>query len=317
MIVEADRMFACGDALQALTMMDASACRKMNRSRRKLGLTEAAATGGVKREVMDTTSRLKAHRIVRAYLERRRPIAEEARKQIHLVSYPRSGNTLVRRYLSILQGRQQSSVYPGDVVDMATVGLTRELDRIDLVKIHRLPPDENDVVYIVRDGRNATLSFVYLNFLAGGHNLSRLDQAWEAIRQIDESEGSWGERVGQILQQADQRRILFVRYEDLVAAPQIEIVRIARFVGAELSDEAIEGCLELERGTGNYVRNPLSGYLYEPDRSSIYDLLQRHRKEDYWRYIFDHRCRRHFHERGGTEPLMHFGYEQSSDWWKS
>jgi hypothetical protein len=266
---------------------------------------------------MDTTTKLKGHRIVRAYLERHGRIAEAARKQVHLVSYPRSGNTLVRRYLSILQGRLQPSVYPGDVIDMATVGLTRDLDRVDLVKSHRLPPDENDVVYIVRDGRNATLSFLYLNFLAGGHNLSRLDQAWEAIHRLDEREGSWGEHVGQILHQADQRRILFVRYEDLIAAPQIEIARIARFAGAKLSTEAIDSCLELERGVDSYVVNPLSGYLDEPDRNSIYDLLQRHRKEDYWRYIFDRRCKEHFHERGGTEPLMHFGYERSGDWWKT
>ena len=266
---------------------------------------------------MGATARLKGHRIVKAYLDRQGCAGEAARRQIHLVSYPRSGNTLMRRYLSILQGRAQQSAYADDVIDAATVALTRELDGFDIVKSHQLPDDEKDVIYILRDGRNATLSFLYMNFLAGGHSFSRPNQTWDAIRQLDEQEGSWSEHVGKILRQRRERRIIFLRYEDLIANPQAEISRVASFLGRALSEETIARCLEMERDLESYADNPLNGYLYEPAPGTIYDLLKRHRTGDYWRHIFDERCRRHFHEHGGSEALMHFGYERSSDWWQT
>jgi hypothetical protein len=42
---------------------------------------------------------------------------------------------------------------------------------------------------------------------------------------------------------------------------------------------------------------------------SIYGLLQRHRREDYWRCIFDAPSQRYFH----AELLLHLGYERSED----
>ena len=58
------------------------------------------------------------------------------RKLVYLVSYPRSGNTLVREYFSLLQGRAQHSIYPGDVVDATDAALTHALDHIEIIKSH-------------------------------------------------------------------------------------------------------------------------------------------------------------------------------------
>jgi hypothetical protein len=264
---------------------------------------------------MNTTDELKAHRIVRAYLDRVGRVDAVPTRRIYLVSYPRSGSTLVRKYLSILQGRPQRSIYRDDVVDAATIALTRALDDVEVVKSHRLPPGDDDVIYIVRDGRNATLSFLYLAFLSGGHRLEKLSEAWDGIKQLDEVEGSWGEHVAQAIRERGRRRILFVRYEDIIRSPRDEIARIACFMAADLPSEVIADCLRLASGGNEHFRNPLSGYSYQPEPGSIYDLLKRHRHEDYWRYIFDARCRKHFHDCGGTEPLIHFGYERSCEWW--
>ncbi|MEA2783091.1 MAG: sulfotransferase [Rhodospirillaceae bacterium] len=265
---------------------------------------------------MNTTDELKAHRIVRAYLDRVGRVGAAAARRIYLVSYPRSGSTLVRKYLSILQGCPQRSIYHDDVVDAATIALTRALDHVEVIKSHRLPPGDDDIIYIVRDGRNATLSFLYLSFLSGGHRLTKLSEAWDGIRQLDEVEGSWGEHVARALGERGRRRILFVRYEDLIRNPHDEMTRIACFMAADLPSEVIASCLRLASSWDGYSRKPLSGYTYEPDPGSIYDLLKRYRGEDYWRHIFDSRCRSHFHERGGTGPLLHFDYERSTDWWK-
>src|SRR5260370_288214 len=73
------------------------------------------------------------------------------RRRVHLVSYPRSGNTLVRQYFSILQGRAQPSVYAGDVVEAKGFALTRSLDNVELVKSHQIPDDDGAMIYLVRD----------------------------------------------------------------------------------------------------------------------------------------------------------------------
>jgi hypothetical protein len=84
------------------------------------------------------------------------------------------------------------------------------------------------------------------------------------------------------------------------------MTRIACFMAADLPSEVIASCLRLASSWDGYSRKPLSGYTYEPDPGSIYDLLKRYRGEDYWRHIFDSRCRSHFHERGGTGPFAAF-----------
>jgi hypothetical protein len=112
------------------------------------------------------------------------------------------------------------------------------------------------------------------------------------------------------------RQTLFVRYEALVRTPEATLARMAHFVGAEVCAETLDECVRRQSASGRYAANPYNGYLYEPTQNSIYDILKRHRREDYWRHIFDARSKRYFHEAGGSGFLQHFGYELSADWWK-
>jgi hypothetical protein len=238
------------------------------------------------------------------------------RRRAYLVSYPRSGNTLVREYFAILQGRPQPSIYEGDVVMSANAALTRSLDHVELIKSHQMPADGSPIIYLVRDGRNATLSFLYMAFLFGGHQFSRLAEVYDGLRHLDEAEGRWADHVAQALAQAQTRQIQVVRYEDMICSPQAELARMARFMGVELSAEMLDECVRRQTAFSSYAKNPHNGYLYEPAKGSIYDILKGHRREDYWRHIFDARSKQYFHDRGGTRWLLHFGYERSADWWK-
>jgi hypothetical protein len=239
-----------------------------------------------------------------------------ARKRAHLVSYPRSGNTLVREFLAILQGRPQPSVYAGDVVGSRNAALTHALDRIDVVKSHQMPADGDAMIYLVRDGRNATLSFLYMSYLFGGHTFSALSEVYDGIRQLDEAEGSWADNVADALLLSESRPTLFVRYEDLVSAPQTALGQIARFLGADVPAEVLDDCIRRQKTSVSYVANPKNGYLYRPPKGSIYDLLKQHRRDSYWRHIFDDRSRKYFHASGATQFLLHFDFERSADWWK-
>ena len=238
------------------------------------------------------------------------------RKHAYLVSYPRSGNTLVRSYFAILQGRPQASVYAADVVRAVNGPLTRALDHIALTKSHQMPADEAPMIYLVRDGRNATLSFLYMAFLFGGHRYCALGEVYDGIRHLHDREGGWADHVAQALALSETRPTLFLRYEDLLSAPQAALAQMLRFLDAEVPPEILEDCVRRQKASDDYAANPYNGFLYEPPKGSIYALLKQHRGGDYWRHIFDDRSKRYFHESGGTQFLLHFGYERATDWWK-
>jgi len=238
------------------------------------------------------------------------------RTTVYLVSYPRSGNTLVREYFSLLQGRAQRSVYEGDVVDSPEAALTHALDHVELVKSHQIPSDPSPMIYLVRDGRNATLSFLYMKFLFGDHRYSALTEAYEGIWRLNAVEGSWADHVSEAVRQSAVRKVLFVRYEDLISSPETALQRISEFVEADVAAAALGECIRRQKRCSRYVQNPYNGYLYTPAKGSIYDVLKQHRDGDYWRHIFDVRSRRYFHDCGGTRMLLRFGYERSEDWWE-
>jgi Sulfotransferase domain len=238
------------------------------------------------------------------------------RKIVYLVSYPRSGNTLVREYFAILQGRAQRSVYDGDVVEAPDPALTHALDHVEIIKSHQIPAGGSPMIYLVRDGRNATLSFLYMAFLFGGHRYFALTEAYEGIWRLGAAEGSWADHVAEAVRQSAVREVLFVRYEDVVSGPEAALQRMIDFTGAEAPAEVLSECVRRQKRSSRYEQNPKNGYLYQPARGSIYDVLKRNRRGDYWRDILDRRGKRYFHESGGTPLLLRFGYERSADWWQ-
>jgi hypothetical protein len=248
--------------------------------------------------------------------QRLREAFSSTAERVHLVSYPRSGSTLLRSYLARLQGRPQLSVYNEDIVGAFASPLSHALDRALVIKSHQIPQDDGPMIYLVRDGRNATLSFLFMSFLMGGHKFSGLSEVSAAIRFLDDREGSWAGHLGAALAKSRKRRCLFVRYEDLRQDPQVAISRVAQFLGGEPSAQAIDACVRLEQANQSYFGKWFSGYRYTPRSGTIYDALVRKRDGDYWRDIFDDAAKRYFHETGGTQYLLQYGYEQSAAWWK-
>lgn len=88
---------------------------------------------------------------------------------IWLASYPRSGNTLLRTILWHCFGLRTASIYPDDLggnrllgkmvghIELSA-GERFEKAELPLVKTHHPPADQNKAIYIVRDGRAATVS---------------------------------------------------------------------------------------------------------------------------------------------------------------
>jgi Sulfotransferase domain len=236
--------------------------------------------------------------------------------KVFLASYPRSGNTLVRKYFSILQGRSQESIYDKDTVSESKAKLTDALDHVELVKSHQLSVAHGDIIYLVRDGRNSVLSFLYLKFLCGDLDFRNRKDICAAIQCVDAQEGTWAAHIQEAVHLGKQQRILFVRYEDVIRDPVLELTRMASFLGVSVTSSVLNQCVEQERASTSFADNPLNGFSHNPDSDSIYAVLKHYRKESYWRYLFDVAACEYFHRQGSTEFLLRFGYEKSSDWWK-
>lgn len=236
--------------------------------------------------------------------------------RVYLISYPRSGSTLCRTYFSILQGKPQLSAYQGDVLFPEAGPLTDALDGLRLVKSHHFNPAYERMVYLVRDGRDAMISHLYLQFLHGGHHYTRPDEVLAGLRHLDREGHFWGDHVALAIESSAEADVCFVRYEDLVAQPEAALRAILAFAGRSVPDQALSDCVRLEGGLDSYRRSPASGYSHQPDPDSIWALLHAHRDGDYWRQVLDGPARRWFHERGGTPHLIRFGYEDSEGWWR-
>jgi hypothetical protein len=99
---------------------------------------------------------------------------------------------------------------------------------VRIVRVRMIGRDPGE--YLLPDGRNATLSFLYTSFLFGSHQYSELSEAYEGIRRLDATEGSWACHVAEAVRQNEARKVLFVRFEDLVSSPEVTLKRMIRLV---------------------------------------------------------------------------------------
>ena len=88
-----------------------------------------------------------------------------------LASYPRSGNTYLRTILFNCFGIKTASIYPkdlggnkilenfvGHIEHNQNKTITFQKDSIPIIKTHKLNQDDNRSIYIIRDGRAASVS---------------------------------------------------------------------------------------------------------------------------------------------------------------
>ena len=162
---------------------------------------------------------------------------------IWLASYPRSGNTYYRMLLHYMRSIQTYSLYDDPLLDKigATdmighkalpaplVTLRDEADTF-FVKTHELPSDADPAVYIVRDGRDAIVSFArYLLSFQSAPGLigsAKRRLGIESFRRtlrslIATAKGrrSWSDHVLQWSHRSKGTTFI-IRYEDLVGEPE-------------------------------------------------------------------------------------------------
>jgi len=158
-------------------------------------------------------------------------------QQIWLASYPRSGNTYLRTILWHCFNIRTASIYPNDL------GGNRKLEdyvghietppnteiqfpdgNLPLIKTHELASDALPAIYIVRDGRAASVS------------LWKFYSKSIPLKTIVEGEhqfGTWSDHVIS-WHPWDRANTLFLKYEDLVGKLPEVLQLLSDFLGCKL-----------------------------------------------------------------------------------
>jgi hypothetical protein len=187
---------------------------------------------------------------------------------IWLASYPRSGNTFIRTILNSAFGVKTYSIY-GDKFDIAADKLTSEIvghqelphqfdfdearqsKEVFFIKTHEqfCKKYENDkAIYILRDGREATVS--YFHYL---RNFS--DERFSFLEIINGHTfaGIWGEHYLNWCRGKNERILMF-NFEKLVDGPANAIEQVRDFTGLTPVSYEIPGFEKLHSINPNFFR---------------------------------------------------------------
>jgi len=156
---------------------------------------------------------------------------------IWLASYPRSGNTYFRVLLKHYYGIRSSSIYNdkrfagipalAEVVGYEPPPMSLpEMTASDIaffVKTHELHADHSPAIYLVRDGRDALVS--YAHFIWTYEEKQSVEIPRQALHRIlhdliayNDSFGGWGPHVLAWTERVAPTAI--VKFEDLVSSPE-------------------------------------------------------------------------------------------------
>jgi hypothetical protein len=171
-----------------------------------------------------------------------------------IVSYPKSGNTWVRFLIAHLAAEKRpvdfssvQEIVPG--IDFLSAKKLGGLTRPRILKSHEyFDPRYEKLVYLVRDPRDVVVSYYHHDrrrqLIPEGYPTEQYIARFLAGR-LDPY-CSWHEHVGSWLGARDgDPAFLLVRYEDLSAAPQQGLRRIADFLGLRSDDSELELACEL------------------------------------------------------------------------
>ncbi|HVU37824.1 MAG TPA: sulfotransferase domain-containing protein [Opitutales bacterium] len=174
------------------------------------------------------------------------PVTETLPEDIFLVSYPKSGNTWFR-YLAIgatfgvNPGRVPPAVLNELSPDVHQQTLYHRFTTPMLIKSHQLPqPEYRRVVYLVRDGRDALVS--YLHFIRHYEN-TVVDGLAAARTGAGLGAGQWHQHVEQWLANPYGADLLVIRYEDLLRDPVPQLERFCNFAGMARPRDMLEAAV--------------------------------------------------------------------------
>jgi Sulfotransferase domain len=244
-----------------------------------------------------------------------------------VISYPRSGNTVLTGTLAHLLQAQIFEGFPHSLIPFSKSIYPRHYPLVRLIKDHvaRLEYLNDKTVILIRDGRDTMISLAYMTFSHGRHNFSKRNQLSLFIQ--------WLEKEYEFLGWASHMRMA----ETLLTGPDKILVRYEDFMADYHAFEKIADFVDPSHGNSNELtrrrydersqifdaigRNPHSraawGIGEQFDQDSLFYDWSHNRQVSHWKNAWDDEAKVAFHETGATEFLLRYGYESDADWWRS
>jgi hypothetical protein len=174
---------------------------------------------------------------------------------VFLTSYPRSGNTWTRFLVGNLVHIKEAVTFLNverlvpDMYKHADQYL-RNLPRPRILKSHEVfDPRYKKIIYIVRDPRDVAIShFHFEKKLKSVHDDCPIESfvpGWVEGRYWDRL-GNWSDHVTSWLStRQGSESFVILRYEDLIADPARELIKVASLVGIEPTPERLARAADL------------------------------------------------------------------------
>jgi hypothetical protein len=239
----------------------------------------------------------------------------------YVISYPRSGNTMLVNALSHIFQSDWYSVFPGGGRYFSRELCEPEDTSVLLIKDHVYKGDyfKDRAIYIVRDGRDSMVSLCRFLEVANDWRIAEADHFVDFLTAIAKQYlfGFWSDNVRLAVEAQDAGAdILICRYEDVVQDPR-EYLRMAKYIAPDhiVASDPSELAAHVERQRLE-IDDPEWGYAADAPHPDLFAAWSRNRGGSNWRSVFNDRARKVFHELGGTEMLLRFGYETDADWWR-
>ncbi|QDO93678.1 sulfotransferase domain-containing protein [Formosa sediminum] len=160
---------------------------------------------------------------------------------VFIVGFPKSGNTWMQSLMAGVLYGIDTEFMPDKlaqeiVPDVHARKYYKRFGVINFFKTHHLPkPNYKKVIYLVRDGRDAMVSYYHFNKNLG------VDVTLEEMVKYGKNvyPAKWVEHVNSWQKNPYNADILIIRYEDLLNQPLIELNKICSFVNIERSEELL------------------------------------------------------------------------------
>ncbi len=171
-----------------------------------------------------------------------RPIAETDPADVFIAAYPKSGNTWFQNLVvGAIYGLDPEHVPDRLVQDLVPdvhyKACYKRYRTPTFFKTHHLPrPEYRRVVYLLRDGRDALVSFWH-------HQQALQGGAVDFLKMVQEGEGlpcKWHRHVEEWAANPFGASMLTIRYEDLQREPVRELARFCAFVGEPRETAVLE-----------------------------------------------------------------------------
>jgi hypothetical protein len=219
---------------------------------------------------------------------------------VWLASFPRSGNTMLRIALHSVYGHASYSLYEeppwaeawesvASVMGSAGQVTARDLDELrqrrDLcfVKTHDRPLDDSPALCLVRDGRDALIS--YAHFVRAHERAMAEGRGFdEVLRLLIESRdhfGGWSGNVRAWYERPGRGRTTWLRYEDLIREPLRALEAAMGRLGVPLRAPAasMADFAELHRRWPEFFRRGKVGAWRDEMREELHRLFWQHHGE--------------------------------------